>query len=91
VIGVDGASVDAIHDVVRREEVIGTPTKNMSGNVEVDHHIFAHGLVLKMNPEEVGVVVWELISNARRKLFPCGFHNMLLGHPFEGADLILIF
>jgi hypothetical protein len=83
VLGVDGVVVDAIHDVVRRKEVISSTAKYTPGDVEVDHLVFAHGLVLEMRAKEVGVFVGKLIAKARSKLFPCDLHNMLLGHPFE--------
>jgi hypothetical protein len=91
VFGVDGFAVDAIHDVKGWKKVICTTAKSTPGEIEVDHLVVAHGLVLEMNPEVVGVIIGDFIASARRKLFTSGLRNMLLGHPFEGAHLILIF
>jgi hypothetical protein len=44
-----------------------------------------------MNPEDVDVVVGEIIANAPIKLLPCGLHLELLGHPLQRAEAILIF
>jgi hypothetical protein len=46
---------------------------------------------LKVNPKEVDDVVGEIITNAPRKLLPCGLHLELLGHPLQQAEAMLIF
>jgi hypothetical protein len=90
VLRVDGVAVDSVHDVIGREEVICTAAKRTPGEVEVDYLVLAHGLVLEINPEEVDIIVSKLVTNTRRKLFQCGLQDILLRHPFERADTILI-
>jgi hypothetical protein len=90
VLGVDGVAVDAVHDIKGWDKVICTTAMYTPGEVEVDHLVLAHCLVLEMNPKEVGIIVGELIANARCKLLPCGLHHILLGHPLERADTTLI-
>jgi hypothetical protein len=91
VLGVDGATVDVIHDVVDGKEIIGTPTQHSPWNVEVGHLLLGHWLVLKVNLEEVDVIVGEIIANAPSKILPRGLHHKLLGHPLHRAEAILIF
>jgi hypothetical protein len=90
VLGVDGAAVDAVHDVVDGKEVYGTFTQHPSGDVEVSHFLLSHWLGLDMNPEDVGVIVGKLISNASSKILPRGLHHMLPSHPLQGAEASFI-
>jgi hypothetical protein len=90
VLGVDGSAVHAIHDVVDGEEVVSTSTQHPSGNVEVGHLLFGHWLGLKVNLEDVGVIVIKLISNTSSKLLPRGLHHMLPSHPFQRAKTSFI-
>jgi hypothetical protein len=69
-LGVDGAAVDAVHDVIDRQESLGAATQHPPSNVEVGHLLLGHGLGLEMNAEEVGVVVVELITKASSKVLP---------------------
>jgi hypothetical protein len=43
-----------------------------------------------MNPEGVAVVVSKLVTKTMCKLWPSCPHDMLLGHPSEGAITIII-
>jgi hypothetical protein len=72
--------------IIGWEELICNAAKYTLGEVEVDHLVLAHGLVLEMNPEEVDIILRKLIANALYELCPCGLHNILLGHPLERAD-----
>jgi hypothetical protein len=90
VLGVDGAAIDPIHDVVDGEEVVSTSTQHPSGNVEVGHLLFGHWLGLKVNLEDVGVIVIKLISNTSSKLLPRSLHHMLPSHPFQRAKTSFI-
>jgi hypothetical protein len=90
VLGVAGASVDTVHDVIDGEKVVGTSTQCPSGDVEVDHLLFGHGLGLEMNPEEVVIIIGEIIPNAPSKFLPSGFHHVLFGHPLKLAEATFI-
>jgi hypothetical protein len=83
VLGVDGDVIDAVYDVVDQKKIIGTSTQSFPGNVEVDDFLLCHWFVIKVNPEEVDIVVGEIIGNAPRKILPCGLHLELLSHPLQ--------
>lgn len=69
----------------------GTPTTNSPGDVDVNHPPIGHGLVAKMKTKDIGGVSWRSrVTKASSKFLPSGTHNILLGHPSEGADLILV-
>jgi hypothetical protein len=55
-LGVDGVAEYMVHDTIGGE-VIGTPANRPSGDVEVDHFVLAHRLVMKMDPEGIEVLV----------------------------------
>jgi hypothetical protein len=87
---VDGVTVDAVEDVIGWKEVIGTPATRSLGDVELNHLSLGHWLVKNMNTEHIGGVWWNRVSKALVKFLPRGTHNILLGHPSEGAKLILV-
>ena len=90
-LGVDGVAVDAIHDVMSGEEVMGTSTHYSPGKVEVGHLVLAHRLVLEVDPEVVDIIAGELIAKAPCKLIPSGLRHVLIGHPLDrtGTGLFL--
>jgi hypothetical protein len=53
VLGVDGAAVDAIHDVIDGEKAFGASTQHPPSNVEIGHFLLGYWLGLEMNPEGV--------------------------------------
>jgi hypothetical protein len=71
VLGFDGVAVDAVHDILSWEEIICATAMCTPREVEVDHLVLAHWLVLEMNPGEVNIIAGELIANAHCELRPC--------------------
>jgi hypothetical protein len=90
VLGVDGAAVDVIHDVVDGKKAFGASTQHPPSNVEIGHFLLGHWLGLEMNLEDIGVIAVKLISNPSSKLLPRGLHHMLPSHPLQRAIASLI-